>query len=147
MAPACKIRKGKALNINTVQKCCQRHVLVTDMAGTTCGHITDPAFSLALPFSPQEHCCPLGRVILGRRVGWCCQAGLSWAASGSRRTYEHGWQEASTTHRSYRWPGQTGPQRCSALPLCVRKLQGPSPHSFSAVTLAPGVGESQHLTE
>ena len=141
MAPACKIRKGKALNINTVQKCCQRHVLVIDLVGTTCGHITDPVFS------PQEPCCPLGRVVLGRRVGWCCQAELSWAASGSRRAYEHGWQEASTTCCSYRWQGQTGPQHCSALPLCVWKLQGPSPHSFSAVTLAPGVRESQHLTE
>lgn len=40
-----------------------------------------------------------------------------------------------------------GPPASPALPQCVWKLQGPSPHSFSAVTLAPGVRESQHLTE
>lgn len=44
--------------------------------------------------------------------------------------------------------GQTGPQHCSALPLCMWKLQG-QPHSFSAVTLAAlvlGVPASHRMT-
>lgn len=118
-------------------------VLVLDVTSTTCGHITAPGFS------PQEDCCPellvhsQGRP--GRRVGWRCQAELSGAASGSRRAYERGWQAASATPCRYRW--QEGPQQPPALPQCMWKLQGPRPHSFSAVMPAPGVRESQHLTE
>lgn len=41
MVPVGKIRKAKTLNINSVQKCCQMHVLVIDRADRTFGHITD----------------------------------------------------------------------------------------------------------
>lgn len=78
MAPACEIRKGKhfkALNTNTVQKRCQRHVLVTDTAGTTCGLITDPVFSPALPFGPRGTAVHLAGSSWGG--GWVGAAWLS----------------------------------------------------------------------